>query len=1074
MKVHQKRLFGSLVATLLLATGFATLLTPTATAASGPAPDVVYDATSGEFTAGDLVYGMVRDLVVVRIPCSPVGCIPGSEYVLLFPGQQVNPQPGSGIWNTSEVAPGGGSLQVTFDGVTFDHAGDWRVANRQTQAVTATVPVLARPYEIEPIASRVYDGAGDTGRILKLTYVDDAGVQQPGRSAAITVFYGTDIVGATTTNQKGEFLLSLDYSEHGAGTYRIHAERAESNDDIPDYVSGANDANFTFRILPDALTVTKVTGDAFSGFPTDLRFNVTTPGGRAIAPGTEGATFALLDVTTGTWNSSVVTKSSDNLTRVGFVPAVGRQYELIVNYSSVPDDAPEYIGNISIPVTTSPPLRLEANPPTLAVIGSPTGDVGSFDQEFRLTITGDAHNVHPGWGEADAKRNLTVTGNTLYPAIIRAIDPSQGLYGITVFPHRGGENITVTANWNGVTRVLGIPVTGLRVILDRSQISVDQDTGLRVTVIQGSAAVMDANVTLYAVEGSGPVRLAGVTGDGTTDKGANGVYLLTAAPPNLTEVLVVARANGAYGYGSLRAVPAHDLQVALAPTGPFLTGAPTEVTATITLPPNSKVHDGVTVYLLNATQNAAFARTPFQAPASWFATFTRTSPGVYTYSAPSGLPAGTYHLFAVEPGQHDNLDGGPLPSFVVGRGSVAFSPATLVVGMHEGRTVNVTLSVGGVPLAVDGLLTPQGEGTAPGGVLSVVNGRATFQAGTVLTEGSWNYTFTPTGGTESPVTGALTVEMPVLSVTPGEVYVGELNQVVATVTSPSTGMGLAGAQVRLEQGSAVITRTTDQHGRASFDVTPPTETPIRVLVNGLQLRELTPLPALAVKFDAPSTMFTPGQRITGTVVQRGFSAVAVPNATVSLSGVTVITGADGRFAFNASAVAGTYNLTATEPGFRKPYVATITVSIAGTGPQAAFHLSNLTVKDMEGAAATALVQGDTLAVTVDVRNTGEVAGAYTLRLLKNGTLVDTKAVTLDAGAQETVRFEHVLAAAGTYAFTVNDLAAVNVAVAAKDTQGNQVTPKVTPGEEPGIPGFEAVAALAALGAALLVLRRRSA
>lgn len=62
-----------------------------------------------------------------------------------------------------------------------------------------------------------------------------------------------------------------------------------------------------------------------------------------------------------------------------------------------------------------------------------------------------------------------------------------------------------------------------------------------------------------------------------------------------------------------------------------------------------------------------------------------------------------------------------------------------------------------------------------------------------------------------------------------------------------------------------------------------------------------------------------------------------------------------------------------------------------------------------------LVAGETLAVAVDVANTGGVAGEYDLALTVDGEVVDSRSGTVDAGAEATERFEHEFAEPGEYA-----------------------------------------------------------
>ncbi|MFO8115492.1 MAG: PGF-CTERM sorting domain-containing protein [Halorubrum sp.] len=65
-----------------------------------------------------------------------------------------------------------------------------------------------------------------------------------------------------------------------------------------------------------------------------------------------------------------------------------------------------------------------------------------------------------------------------------------------------------------------------------------------------------------------------------------------------------------------------------------------------------------------------------------------------------------------------------------------------------------------------------------------------------------------------------------------------------------------------------------------------------------------------------------------------------------------------------------------------------------------------------------LVAGETLALAVDVANTGGVAGEYDLALTVDGESVATRNGSVQGGAETTERFEHAFAEPGTYAVRV--------------------------------------------------------
>ena len=82
---------------------------------------------------------------------------------------------------------------------------------------------------------------------------------------------------------------------------------------------------------------------------------------------------------------------------------------------------------------------------------------------------------------------------------------------------------------------------------------------------------------------------------------------------------------------------------------------------------------------------------------------------------------------------------------------------------------------------------------------------------------------------------------------------------------------------------------------------------------------------------------------------------------------------------------------------------------------ATFEVSSLVVTPPE------VLVGEGVSVKVDVKNAGEVEGAYPVTLMVNGEALETKEVTVPGGEKETVSFALVKDAAGTYKLAVDEL-----------------------------------------------------
>jgi len=92
-----------------------------------------------------------------------------------------------------------------------------------------------------------------------------------------------------------------------------------------------------------------------------------------------------------------------------------------------------------------------------------------------------------------------------------------------------------------------------------------------------------------------------------------------------------------------------------------------------------------------------------------------------------------------------------------------------------------------------------------------------------------------------------------------------------------------------------------------------------------------------------------------------------------------------------------------------------TFSTLGEAPVANFVSAELFISPSEVAI------GESVTISVDVANTGEEAGNYTVTLKIDGVVEATREVALDAGASEEITFTTAKDVAGSYAVDVNGL-----------------------------------------------------
>ena len=300
------------------------------------------------------------------------------------------------------------------------------------------------------------------------------------------------------------------------------------------------------------------------------------------------------------------------------------------------------------------------------------------------------------------------------------------------------------------------------------------------------------------------------------------------------------------------------------------------------------------------------------------------------------------------------------------------------------------------------------------------------------------------------------------------------------------------------------TGVTGADGVTTIAVNPTTTTPFRVYVNNTYSGTDIPVVIGTLAITLSPTNPNAGQTVTVTATLTGVASGsnAGVNVRVTRDGTQVLnqaTDTNGRVTIPAVST-GNYTVVASRTGFPDA-TATFTVGAQqqNNTNQSQFRLSNLVLP-------TTIAVGSPVTVSVDVENTGNANGTATAILLVNNAQRDTRSVTLNASEEETVTYNFTPTVAGTYAVSVRigntTIGPQNITVGTPTTTPTNTTtpvtntttpvttttttppptnttttptvstPATTP-TEPTVPGFEVVALLAALGIALLVLRRRN-
>jgi PGF-CTERM protein len=113
-------------------------------------------------------------------------------------------------------------------------------------------------------------------------------------------------------------------------------------------------------------------------------------------------------------------------------------------------------------------------------------------------------------------------------------------------------------------------------------------------------------------------------------------------------------------------------------------------------------------------------------------------------------------------------------------------------------------------------------------------------------------------------------------------------------------------------------------------------------------------------------------------------------------------------------------------------------------------------------------EGETLNVSVDVTNTGDLEGTQTVALSADGSVISSKSLTLGGGERRSVTLSWTPVSGDAGSYTVTIASANDSASAAVTIESTDETETVAPGQ----PGFGVVAVTVALLVATLFARRR--
>lgn len=665
---------------------------------------------------------------------------------------------------------------------------------------------------------------------------------------------------------------------------------------------------------------------------------------------------------------------------------------------------------------------------------------------YGTDVTDDLGRAYYGDDSWEDWENITIEGDILYPVDETTLVHSgtKGNWTASVTPTMPGGSITITIDWPGddngtASQTLSI-INGTQVIPAVDNFTVGSDFNLTVTVNDMDGAPLKyAYVTLMWQD---EVLLLNETeGDNKVGNGLNGEYTFwittdeqpDIAPQDITIAASSYPGSTFWGYATVQMERQHNMMVNVTPTSAYA-GDYVEYDITVSLVGGGHPDTAdLTVGLFNETGA--------DLTSIWY------KDGDYSITDETIiLPGGTYHIAAM------NLtcdSKGYNATIIVTNYTVTCEPSTLAWKIDN--DTNVTFQL--MP-ATNGTLTIYNMSSVPEAAelnestqVAIENGVGTLDGVNATTLGNVTFSFNPDGGEDEYADGLLRVTTATATPDPATIYLGEPTVVTITITHPASGAPLEDVLVNLEAWNATLddtvlakipaNQTTDADGKVYFSVTAQASGEILIYIQNAS----DPDNEFVIVAEArkPMTLtINPSvdEGETFTVEARSYGEL--------ITDTTVTFTFDGQTWPTTTGIA-----TLTAPSVSTSLAYPITASAEGYTPATGGIIMIVNIPKLIIAVAGEVKAGQTFTLTIADDTGGPVIGAT--------VTFDGKTYTSGAGGVMTITAP---SEAGTYPVTAS--------FPGYETLSDTVTVL----EGGGIPGFELLTLIAAIGVAFLLLRRR--
>jgi hypothetical protein len=667
---------------------------------------------------------------------------------------------------------------------------------------------------------------------------------------------------------------------------------------------------------------------------------------------------------------------------------------------------------------------------------------------YGTSITNDLGRAYYGDDAWEDWENITVEGDILYPIDGTTLTHSgtKGNWTATVTPTKPGGSIEIMIDWpgddNGTASQTIEIINGTHVTPAVDTFTVGSDYNLTVTVtdMEGDPLKYAYVILMWEDEA---LLLNETEGDNSAGNGLNGAYTfwITAdeqqdiAPQNITIGAQSYPGSTFWGYAKVVMDREHNMMVNITPTTAYA-GDPVEYDITVSLVGGGDPDtDYLTVALFNETGVYV------EGIDEWY------KDGDYDITDELiVLSGGTYYIAAM----NDTSDSkGHNATLIVTNYTVVSSPSVLAwkIDTETNMTFQLTPAGNGVLMLYG--MSGQAEASNPGDTypVTIENGTGTIEGVNATNLGNVTYTFEPDGGGERNATGLLRVTTATATPSPATIYNGEPTTVTITVTHPATGAPLEDVNVRLEAWNASLSDTilakipdnesTDAAGRVQFSITADASGEVTIYIEN----ETDP----DNEFVITATARKPMNLVVNPSADEGktFTVQAYSN-NVLITDTTVTFTFDGQ----------TWPTTTGEATLTAPTVSTsltypITATAEGYTTGAAAVIMILNIPKLIVVISGDVKAGQTFTVTIADDTGKPIVGATVTFEGKTYTSDNTGSAKITAPSTP-----------GSYPVT------------ATFPGYESISDTVTVLEGGGIPGFELLTLIAAIGVAFLLLRRR--